>query len=144
MTPDHEPGAAPGVRPATADEVAARLGPTAATLVLCGHTHMPRTLQLGRTLVVNPGSLGRPAYDDVHPWPYRSECGSPHARWALFERGPAGWSVQLRATAYDWESAAARAESLGAHDWAWQLRTGRVGPSEAAALGRGPAARTPA
>jgi len=39
------------------------IGP--ASLVLCGHTHMPRVVQLGGVLIVNPGSIGMPAYTDV-------------------------------------------------------------------------------
>ena len=135
IQPGHAPGGNPGRREASLDEVRARLEGHTAGLVLCGHTHLPRVMQVGRTLVVNPGSLGRPAYDARRPLPHRAECGSPHARWALLERRPGGWQVQLRCTVYDWETAAARAASLGFEDWAFQLRTGRVGPREAAALG---------
>jgi hypothetical protein len=58
------------------------------------------------------------------------ETGSPHARYALFERGAAGWHVTLRAVAYDWEGAAQRADQEGRPDWAHTLRTGFVGPLE--------------
>ncbi|MBA4178037.1 MAG: YfcE family phosphodiesterase [Leptothrix sp. (in: Bacteria)] len=119
-----------GVRAATANEVTDRLGTLAAPLVLCGHTHMPRALQCGPTLVVNPGSVGLPAFDDNHLHPHHMETGSPHARWAIVERGPRGWQVQQRLTAYDWEAAAQRAESNGRGDWADALRTGRVGRTE--------------
>ncbi len=54
------------------------IGP--ARLVLCGHTHMPRLAQLGGVLVVNPGSVGMPAYTDDNPMPHAIESGTPHAR----------------------------------------------------------------
>lgn len=139
-TTSYQPGGDPGVRPATATEVRERLGAVLdeaarPTLILCGHTHMPRAVQCGGTLVVNPGSVGLPAFDDEHPYAHRMETGSPHARWALVERAEAGWQVQQRLTAYDWEFAAQRAEHKDRGDWADALRTGRVGRTEVEACG---------
>lgn len=124
-----------GVRAATLDEATERAGAAlqgvAHGLILCGHTHMPRLRRLadGR-LVVNPGSVGLQGFDDDHVHPHVIETGAPHARYALLERGAAGWSVALRAVAYDWESAARRAEREGRPDWAHTLRTGFVGRLE--------------
>jgi diadenosine tetraphosphatase ApaH/serine/threonine PP2A family protein phosphatase len=131
VTPDLGRDGSPGVRAAVAAEVTVRLGAIAAPLVLCGHTHMPRIAQCGGSLIVNPGSVGLPAFDDDHPFAHLMETGAPHARWAVVEHGPAGWQAQLRATAYDWTAAAARAEANGRGDWADALRTGRVGRKEA-------------
>ena len=133
-----------GVRAATAAELSARAaevpaGDTrsglAAALILCGHTHVPRAMAVpGGPLVVNPGSVGVPAYDDVHPLPHVIENGSPDARWALAERDRHGaWHVQLRSTPYDWRSAVARALANGRGDWADALATGFVGRTEEAA-----------
>jgi len=130
-----------GVRAASLDELATRAaempaGDTrsglSAALVLCGHTHVPRAMAVpGGPLVVNPGSVGVPAYDDIHPHPHWIENGSPEARWALVERGPHGdWHVQLRATPYDWRAAAARAQANGRGDWADALGTGFVTRTE--------------
>jgi predicted phosphodiesterase len=130
VTPDLGSHGSPGVRAATAAEAAERLGAVAAPLVLCGHTHMPRALQCGDTLVVNPGSVGLPAFDDDHPHAHVMETGSPHARWALVERVASSWQAQQRLTAYDWEAAARQAEAAGRGDWADALRTGRVGRRE--------------
>ena len=124
-----------GVRAATLAEATERAGPAlhgvTHGLILCGHTHVPRVRQLvdGR-LIVNPGSVGLQGFDDDHVHPHVIETGAPHARYALLERGVAGWQVTLRAVAYDWESAAQRADREGRPDWAHPLRTGFVGPLE--------------
>jgi len=135
VTPDLGQHGSPGVRAARADEVATRLGTITAPLVLCGHTHMPRVARSGHTLLVNPGSVGLPAFDDDHPYLHLMETGTPHARWALVERGASGWQAQLRATPYDWADAAARADANGRGDWADALRSGRVGRKEADVIG---------
>ena len=130
-----------GMRAATPAELAARAAEAApdapraglaASLILCGHTHVPRAMAVaGGPLVVNPGSVGLQAYDDVHPLPHHVENGSPDARWALVERDRHGaWHVQLRTTPYDWRAAAARAQADGRGDWADALATGVVGRTE--------------
>jgi putative phosphoesterase len=59
-------------------------------VVVCGHTHMQFDRMVGKTRVVNAGSVGMP-------------FGEPGAHWLLL--GP---EVQLRHTAYDLRSAAER------------------------------------
>ena len=133
-----------GVRAATAIELSARAAEApagdarsglGAALVLCGHTHVPRVMAVpGGPWVVNPGSVGVQAYDDVHPLPHFVEVGSPDARWALAERDRRGaWHVQLRTTPYDWKAAVARALANHRGDWADALATGFVGRVEASA-----------
>ncbi len=101
------------------------IGP--ARLVLCGHTHMPRLAQLGGVLVVNPGSVGMPAYTDDTPVPHAIESGTPHARYAVLTRGPGGaWSAELRAVAYNWDQAAQQAMANGRPAVARWTATGRV------------------
>ena len=133
-----------GVRAATAIELSARAAEVpagdarsglGAALVLCGHTHVPRVMAVpGGPWVVNPGSVGVQAYDDLHPLPHVIEVGSPDARWALAERDRHGaWHVQLRTTPYDWQAAVARALANHRGDWADALATGFVGRIEASA-----------
>jgi putative phosphoesterase len=98
-----------------------------ARVVLCGHTHVPRVVTTrDGVLVVNPGSVGLPAYADAHPHPHRMEAGSPHARFAVLVRDESGWSVESHAVAYDWDAAAEAAHRNGRADWATALRTGRA------------------
>jgi putative phosphoesterase len=64
--------------------------PVAAALVVCGHTHMQFDRMIGKTRVVNAGSVGMP-------------FGEPGVYWLLL--GP---NVELRRTRYDLTSAADR------------------------------------
>ncbi len=121
-------------RMASAAELAQRIGEKSACLIACGHTHLPRVLQTasGQTLV-NPGSVGLPAYNDDQPEQHVVETGSPHARYAIAERLPASadcphadWSIALHAVPYDHASMARLAERNGRSDWAQALRTGTV------------------
>lgn len=138
VTDDLGPAGATGVRAATADELRDRIGvlAPAVEVLLCGHSHVPRVVAVDGRLVLNPGSVGLPAYDDGWPHPHHVETGSPHARWALLEARADGWHATLHATPYDHEAAAARAESRGRIDWAGALRSGRVVHTEAQARAR--------
>lgn len=116
-----------GLRPATLDEVTERAGKADAPLILCGHTHIPRAVRLpdGR-LVLNPGSVGLPAYDDDHPFPHVVENGAPHARYATVSNESGKWEASFHLVAYDWEQAARDAEAHDRFDWVNALRTGSV------------------
>jgi putative phosphoesterase len=116
-----------GQRRATYAEVLDRAGDARAALILCGHTHVPRSVLLddGR-LVVNPGSVGLQAYEGDLPFPHRAENGTPHARYAIVERTPQGWAVEQHAVVYDWDAAAEVAQRHGRPEWAFALRTGRM------------------
>lgn len=56
-------------------------------LVVLGHTHYPMTHKIGRTFVVNPGSVGQP------------RNRQPGAHWAIFDT--ASREVNLYCDAYD-------------------------------------------
>ncbi|WP_428419933.1 metallophosphoesterase family protein [Methylibium sp.] len=117
-----------GLRGATADEVEARLGDVRAALVACGHTHTPRLLRSRRgQLLLNPGSVGQPAYDDEQPFHHAVENGAPDARYAIAERGTQGrWSAELIAVPYDHATMAALARERGRLEWEHALLWGRM------------------
>ncbi len=95
-------------------------------LIVCGHTHVPRTVALSSgQIIVNPGSVGLPAYMDDEPVPHCMENHSPHASYAMVEHTVAGWTVEHIRVAYDHEEAARAASRCGRDDWAHYLRTGR-------------------
>lgn len=118
---------ASGVRPSSEARVLSFVADRSASLILCGHTHIPRQLRLadGR-LIVNPGSVGLQAYDDDTPRSHVMESGSPHARYAIVERQNGEWNVEFKAIDYDWESAALVALKNNRPDWVNALRTGRT------------------
>jgi diadenosine tetraphosphatase ApaH/serine/threonine PP2A family protein phosphatase len=96
-------------------------------LVVCGHTHMQFDRMIGRTRVVNAGSVGMPFQE-------------PGAYWLLLDGGPEdpplpGPRVELRRTAYDLMRAAERIRA-SAYPQAEQFAAGHVlqPPTEAAML----------
>jgi diadenosine tetraphosphatase ApaH/serine/threonine PP2A family protein phosphatase len=117
-----------GSRPATEAEVMERLGEHAGrSLLLCGHTHLQRSMRLDvGSFVVNPGSVGWPAYDDDVPFPHVMEAGTPHARYAVVDDATGRWEAEFLAIEYPWETAARIAEDNGRPDIARALLTGRV------------------
>jgi predicted phosphodiesterase len=132
VTPDFGRNGSPGIRAATSEEVRERLaGGERASLVLCGHSHVPRVIRCGDTLVVNPGSVGLQAYDDDHVHRHQTQNGSPDARYAIVERAAAGWRVRLCAVPYDHEPVANLAHANGRPDWAYALTTGRMPATDA-------------
>jgi predicted phosphodiesterase len=109
------------------EEIVELLKGVSAPMVLCGHSHIPRVVRLsnGQT-IVNPGSVGLPAYYDDSPVKHFMETYSPHASYAVLEKGPAGWGIMLHRVPYDWYEAAQQAMKVGAADWAQGLATGRM------------------
>jgi diadenosine tetraphosphatase ApaH/serine/threonine PP2A family protein phosphatase len=107
--------------------IAQRLRGLNARLLLCAHSHQPRIVQSpGGTLIVNPGSVGCPAYSDPTPPAHVSESGSPHARYAMLSQVTGRWSVDLLAIEYDSNAASMRASNNGRPEWARALKTGFI------------------
>ncbi|WP_201551159.1 metallophosphoesterase family protein [Psychrobacter fjordensis] len=100
-------------------------------VVVCGHTHIPRTVKLSTDqIVINTGSIGYPAYKDELPNVHRMQTYSPHASYAIIrcvdtERGRC-WQAEHIKVPYDYEAAAQSASKNGREDWAFALRTGCV------------------
>jgi predicted phosphodiesterase len=83
----------------TPDERVTRLlGGVNASMVVCGHTHMPFDRRIGDIRVVNAGSVGMP-------------FGEAGADWLLLAS-----EVQLRHTTYDLDAAAARVRATNYPD----------------------------
>lgn len=96
-------------------------------LILCGHTHLPRVVQLsGGRLVVNPGSIGCPAYNDDRPYLHKVETGHAMASYAILEKHTSGWTVEFRTVAYDHMAMSRLAKTNGRPDWAAALASGRM------------------
>lgn len=133
-TPDHdkeyllETAEHGRARLATPQEIQMRLGSVSAALIACGHTHVPRSVRTARgQLIVNPGSVGLPAYDDDHPCYHVVENGSPDARYAIVEKRGDRWSSESIAVPYDHAAMARLAKLRGREDWAGALLSGYMG-----------------
>ncbi|GGB04615.1 metallophosphoesterase family protein [Agarivorans gilvus] len=95
-------------------------------VVICGHTHTPRTVFTSTgQLIVNPGSVSLPAYTDEDPVIHSMETYSPHANYAIVERTNGAWSVQHVKVPYAYQKAAAAAQQRKRPDWFHFLTTGR-------------------
>ncbi len=123
------------LRVATNDEIEARLEGEGAALVLCGHSHTPRSVRTARgQWIVNPGSVGLPGFLACGPTPHRVQNASPDARYAIVERCEAGvsagsgrgWSASLISVPYDHRSMADLAGRRGRPEWQRALATGYV------------------
>ena len=114
-----------GVRLRSREAMAALLGRTEATLLVGGHSHVPRLIDLGDgRLYLNPGSIGLTAYEDDHPFFHVMETGSPQVSYAVVDLGRGAPRVSFRMVAYDTARAVALAASAGRDDWAEALATG--------------------
>lgn len=100
------------------DEVTRHAAGIDREVLLCGHTHIARTLRLrdGR-LIANPGSVGMQLLR-----------GSPDAHYALIEKAGRGWQTALIGVPYDADGAAQTAEANGFPGWGEAIRHGWAGP----------------
>jgi predicted phosphodiesterase len=122
VTPD-------GLRDATDEEVVDRLGESYGRygVFVCGHSHLQRQRRLpDGSLVVNPGSVGWPAYSADTPFPHVVEAGTPDARFTILDSSAGGWRVTERMLPYDTAAAASYAEANSRPDVVRALLTGRV------------------
>lgn len=94
-----------------------RVTRTDARVICCGHTHIADVRELGRKLIVNPGSCGY-AFDE-----------SPDACWALLEVGDGKEpSATLHRASYDAQAAAEEVSERGLPSDVYRaaaIRTGR-------------------
>lgn len=113
------------LRLAPLDHIAPLADRISESLILYGHTHVPRTIRLtdGR-LLVNPGSVGCPGYSDDRAPAHIMQTGTPLACYAVIARQGPGWRVDHRQIPYDWDAAAAQARAHGREDWAKVVSTG--------------------
>jgi predicted phosphodiesterase len=113
--------------PRAAGEIEASAATVTQELILCGHSHVARAVRLrdGR-LVVNPGSVGCPAYQDDTPVPHKVEVGHARACYAICERVDGHWHVAFQEVDYDHQTMAALARRNGRPEWASGLATGFI------------------
>ncbi len=108
-------------------EIAKEAEGISSSLILCGHTHLPRRIDLqdGRS-VVNPGSVGCPGYDDDFPVHHIMQSGTSAACYAILEKHKQGWLTTFRNVPYDTGRMVQMARDAGRMEWANALATGWV------------------
>ena len=94
-------------------------------IVLCGHSHSPSIIETTEKTIINPGSVGLPAYDDDLPLPHKIENHNMKARYCILDL-TGNLIIEQIAVSYDFEKAAERAEMNKRDDWAKWIRTGRA------------------
>lgn len=106
--------------------VEARVHGVTTPLMLCGHTHTARVVRLPNgQLIVNPGSVGCPAYLDSRKVPhFVHQTGAPDARYAVIERINGVWQADLIAVPYDPTLMVELAQAKGAESWAKAITLG--------------------
>jgi predicted phosphodiesterase len=116
-----------GLQKRPVEQVAAYAVGLRASLMLCGHTHLPKIACLPNgQLVVNVGSVGCPGYEIKTPVAYKVEAGTPHACYAILEKTRQNWTVTFRYVPYDHVAMAKMAEANGMKAWASALTSGWV------------------
>jgi predicted phosphodiesterase len=106
-------------------EIGTLLTGLSAPLVLCGHTHVPQFVRVDeRRAILNPGSVGLPAYKDTKPIPHAMQAGTPDARYAVVQIEGTTVRVSHRCVPYDHMRAAGMAEQAGFAEWVPALTTG--------------------
>lgn len=115
------------MKPRPLEEVEAEAEGFDFPVLLCGHSHIQRLVMLadGR-LIINPGSVGCPAYRDTKPYKHNMSSGSPHARYAILDRTNGVWTASFRAVPYDHMQASDLARANDRLDWAEGLATGWI------------------
>lgn len=118
---------AAGVRNRSYDALMAELAPIRQRVVFAGHTHLQKTIRLpDGKLLVNPGSVGLPAYEEAFPFPHAMEACTPHARYAIASKQGEAWEIEHIALPYAHEVAAEIAARNGRDDYSHAIRYGRA------------------
>lgn len=95
-------------------------------IVVCGHSHVSRIVKTEQKTILNPGSVGLPAYDDELPIPHKMENFNPFAKYSIITMSEYPIIIEQVSIPYDFETAARIAEKNKRNDWAKWIRTGTV------------------
>ena len=111
----------------TDHEIVKLLNGVKSPIVLCGHTHTPRCVELSTgQLIINPGSVGLQAYTDEDPNVHSMQNYSSKASYVtLLKDSDNKWKVDFHRVTYDISRAVDAAKNQGREDWVHYLSTGR-------------------
>lgn len=96
-------------------------------VILCGHSHMNRVIYLSNgKIILNPGSVGLPAYLGVGEYRFAMESMTPHAKYAIIHVDGENIGIEQVLCVYDWNAASVAAKLNGSDKWASFLLHGRM------------------
>lgn len=96
-------------------------------IILCGHSHVNRLVYLSNgKIILNPGSVGLPAYLGNGEHRFAMESMTPHAKYALVKVDGDDINIELIHCTYDWNAASAAARANGSEKWSQFLLHGRM------------------
>lgn len=109
------------------EDIMSLVGGIKQKLIFCAHTHIPRVVYLPNDkIIINPGSIGLPAYEEELPTYHKMESGSPFANYTIVTKQGDNWIVEQLHIPYDRDEAIRKSEKNGRNDWARALKTGRI------------------
>jgi predicted phosphodiesterase len=96
-------------------------------IILCGHSHVNRVIYLSNDkIILNPGSVGLPAYLGNGEHRFAMESMTPHAKYAIVHAEGDAISIEQVLCDYDWHKASEAARKNGNEKWAQFLLHGRM------------------
>lgn len=96
-------------------------------VILCGHSHVNRVIHLSNgKMIVNPGSVGLPAYLGNGQYRFAMESMTPHAKFAIITVDGDNITVNQINCPYDWNAASEAARKNGNENVAKFLLYGRM------------------
>jgi predicted phosphodiesterase len=109
------------------EELLKRIGHIKERIILCGHSHVNRVIYLSNDkIILNPGSVGLPAYLGNGAHRFAMESMTPHAKYAIVHAHGDAISIEQVLCAYDWHKASVAARKNGNEKWAQFLLRGRM------------------
>jgi predicted phosphodiesterase len=96
-------------------------------IILCGHSHVNRVIHLSNgKIILNPGSVGLPAYLGNGAHRFAMESMTPHAKYAIVQADGQSINIEQVLCTYDWHAASEAARKNGNEKWAKFLLHGRM------------------
>lgn len=109
------------------EELIARTTHIKERIILCGHSHVNRVIySSNEKIILNPGSVGLPAYLGSGEHRFAMESMTPHAKYAIVAADGENISIEQVLCAYDWHKASEAARKNGNEKWAQYLLWGRM------------------
>lgn len=109
------------------EDLVKRTGHINERIILCGHSHVNRVVYLSNDkIILNPGSVGLPAYLGNGEHRFAMESMTPHAKYAIVYAYGQSISIEQVYCAYDWNKASEAARRNGNEKWAQYLLHGRL------------------